>query len=423
MTENLLHFIWITRRFDLSSLQTTSGETIEILHPGEHNTHAGPDFLNAKIRIGDVLWAGNVEMHLKSSDWFHHGHGNDPAYDNVILHVVMTEDKPIVTVDQRKVPSFEMKGRIPAGIEAKYYELMAAKKWIPCEDQFAGVESLIKNLWYDRLLAERLERKCAAIQSVLKQNQNNWEETFYQFIARNFGLKINTQPFEMLARALPQSILARNRNNPANIDALLFGVAGFLDADFQDAFPNQLKKEFIILRQKYALSSLNPSIWKFLRLHPANFPTIRLAQFSALVQKSSHLFSQILETIDFKNLQNLLSVEAGTYWTNHFQFDKPSTPSPKALGKSTIQLITINTVAPFLYLYGKKHGEELFKEKALSLLESIPAEQNNITKGWKAIGEPVKSAAISQSLIHLKNEYCDRKRCLDCAVGARLVNV
>ncbi len=421
MKEDFLHFLWRTRRFDPSNLTTTEGEPIEILHPGEHNTHAGADFSNARLRIGETIWAGNVEMHLKSSDWLRHKHQHDPAYGNVILHVVLEDDQPILREDGSRIPCLEMKKRVPPRLAGSYQKLLHNEHWIPCQHFFYAVPDMTKNLWLDRLLVERLEHKTEAMRYALAQNGNDWEETFYQFVARNFGLKVNAEPFEALAKSLPQKILAKHKDNLLQIEALLFGQAGLLEADVEEDYPNALKKEYHFLQKKYRLMPLDAMMWKFLRLHPANFPTIRLAQFARLVCRSAHLFSKILEVETQADVDRLFEAKLDDYWLTHYTFGNVSTKRNKSLGKDAVRLLTINTIAPFLFLYGDMRGEEEFKNKAVGLLEALPAEKNSIIAGWEKLGMESKTAYQTQALLQLKNVYCDGKRCLECAIGGAIL--
>jgi hypothetical protein len=421
MKEDLLHFLWRFRRFDHTDLATTEGDTLEIHSPGTHNTHAGADFSNAKLTIGGTTWAGNVEMHLKSSDWLHHKHQHDKAYENVILHVVLEEDQPILRADGSRLPCLEMKRRIPANIAGIYQKLLHNEHWIPCQHQFHAVPAMTKSLWLDRLLVERLEQKTGAILAALTRNKGNWEETFYQHLARNFGLKVNAEPFEMLARSLPQSILAKHRDSLFQLEALLFGQAGLLEQELEEEYPNSLKGEFSFLQKKYSLTPLNPAAWKFLRLHPANFPTLRLAQFAVLVKQSAHLFSKLLEVKNQAEIDALFEVKLDGYWLTHYTFGNVSPKKNKSLGKEATRLLTINTIVPFLFVYGSQQGQAAHKDLALQLLESLPPEKNAIITGWQHLGMEAKSAYQTQALLQLKNVYCDGKKCLSCAVGGAIL--
>ena len=417
MRESFLHFLWRWRRFDAQNLTTTEGKPVEILHPGEWNTDAGPDFFNARLRLGDTTWAGNIEIHVRASEWQAHGHSGDAAYDNVVLHVVLEEDQPALRANGERIPGLELKGRIPANLLETWQRLEHERAWIPCERFFRNIPGIVRLNWLDRLLVERLEEKTTAISETLAATGNHWEEAFYRAMARNFGLKVNAEPFEALARSLPLLTLAKHKNDLKQVEALLFGQAGMLAETFKDDYPNELAREYKFLRHKYGLSPLSPGQWKFLRLRPANFPTVRLAQFAALAHQSAHLFSKILEVKSLRELENLFDVQASEYWLTHFQFDKPSAKRPKRLGRDFIRVIIINTIAPFLFHYGKLRKQDEFQKRALHLLEELPAEANALLDGWADLGVQARNAYQSQALIHLKTRYCDARRCLECAVG------
>jgi len=421
MRENFLHYLWRMKRFDLSDLKTTEGEVISIQNFGTHNIHAGPDFLNAKIQIGETLWAGNVEMHVHSSEWITHKHQDDAAYKNVILHVVLEEDRPIFRETGERIPSLELKKRIPLKLVNTYQKLIHNEHWIPCQHHFFQVSNLTKNLWLDRLLVERLETKTTIIEEYLERNKGNWEETFYQFLARNFGVKVNSEPFLALAESLPLITLAKHKNNLFQIEALLFGQSGLLEKELEDDYPNRLKKEYQFLKNKHSLSTNFGVSWRFLRMRPANFPTIRIAQFATLIHQSVHLFSKILEAKNVKTIEQLFKVELSDYWANHYVFDKESTTRKKQLGKNAIHLLLINTIVPFLFLYGKRKAETSFRDRALQLLEEIKPEKNSTINKWKELGMEPESAYQTQALLQLKNEYCTPQRCLECGIGGAIL--
>ena len=421
MRESFLHFLWRTRRFNAQNLLTTQVQSIEIQVLGEQNTNAGPDFFNARLRIGDTNWAGNVEMHLRSSEWHTHGHSNDPAYDNVILHVVMEEDQPILRSNGERIPCLELKGRIPPKLLENYERLEHEQAWIPCEHFFQQVPEIVRLNWLDRLLVERLELKTNAIAEALKATNNHWEEAFYRMIARNFGLKVNMEPFEALARSLPLLTLSKHKSSLLQVEALLFGQAGFLAENQVDDWPKELAREYQHLALKHGLSPLPLNQWKFLRLRPANFPTVRLAQFAALIHQSAHLFSKIMEARNLRELENLFQIQPSLYWKNHFQFNKPSIHRDKPLGRDFIHLLVINTIVPFLFHYGKSKDLEEPQKRALALLEELPPESNVILEGWSILGVNARNAFQTQALIHLKTRYCDQKRCLECAIGTSIL--
>lgn len=423
MQEDLLHFAWRLKRFDLSDLHTTDGRPVEILRFGEANRHAGPDFIDARIRIGDTLWAGNVEMHLKASDWHQHKHTEDAGYNNVILHVVLQEDQPVFRAGGERLPCLELQKRIPRKLTAVYKSLLHSEHWIPCQHLFYQVNAAVKNLWADRLLVERLEAKTEHIADRLQRNGQNWELTFYELLARSFGMRVNTDAFEQLARSLPLTLLQNYRNSLFQLEALLFGQAGMLEVSFQDTYPQKLQAEYQFLKHKHQLQPIPGQQWKFLRMRPANFPTIRIAQFAVLLHQSAHLFSKMLAATKLRELENMFALKISNYWRDHYSFDKASAPRQKSLGQSSIHLLVINTIAPFLLLYGNVKKEEAFRNRALSLLEEVPAEKNHILEKWKELGLQVRSAYDSQAFLQLKQQYCDQKRCLECAVGNAILKI
>ena len=421
MKEDFLHFVWRLQRFQPKGLTTTTGESIEIINYGIHNHNAGPDFLNARIRIGDTLWAGNVEMHLRSSEWLAHQHQKDVAYENVILHVVLEEDTIIRHPDGERIPCLNLRPHLPVGLAKQYLRLLHNENWIPCQHQLYTVPSVTRSLWLDRLLVERLDERTAIMADRLQRNQGDWETTFYQSLAWGFGLKVNAEPYFMLAESLPLKTLLRHKNNLLQIEALLFGQAGMLDKHFDDDYPNQLKKEYSFLQKKYNLTPIVGTLWKYMRMRPANFPSIRIAQFATLIFRTGHLFSKMLAAKNLKEIENAYVVELSNYWQTHFRFDKESTRSTKSLGKSRVHLLVINIIAPFLFLYGKEKGNQKYKDRALDLLEEIPAERNAIISQWNELGLDTGQAAQSQALLQLKKHYCDQKRCLDCAIGCNIL--
>ncbi len=425
MQEDFLWYIWKFKLFNAPDLFTTSGEKIQIIKTGEHNTDAGPDFINARIKIGSTEWAGNIEIHSAASDWTKHNHTNNKTYDNIILHVVHENDKQVIRKNGEEIPTLELKEKIKGNVYEKYRELQFSKDWISCENQISSVSKFTLNNWLDRLMIERLERKSATILESLKQNKNNWEECFYQMLARSFGQKINSDPFELLARSLPYSYLAKHKNSLLQIEAMLFGVAGMLEpvtGPRQDDYYKELQKEFSFLSKKFKLEPLNISIWKFLRLHPVNFPTIRIAQFANLILKTAHLFSKVLEAGSIKTLEALLQTEASTYWNSRYRFGVHSPHKKKKISKDFITNIIINTIVPFLFIYGKDKNNEEYCKKAILFLEQLQSEKNSLLSKWENLGIKAKNAYESQALLQLKNEYCSKKRCLECNIGCALLS-
>lgn len=415
MTEALLHFIWQFQYFNKSGLETTEGEELQILFAGQYNLNQGPDFLNARIKTGKTIWAGSIELHLKSSDWKKHQHHTDKNYDNVMLHVVWEQD-----ATGFEFPVLELKGRVSKILLERYETLLSTQSFIPCEKLIHEVKPIVWRSWKDRLLAERLSRKAQTTMDLLKENKTHWEETFWWMIARNFGIKVNAAAFEAIARSIPLNILAKHKSQIHQLEALLFGQAGLLNEKFQDDYPKMLQKEYEFLKTKYKLKPIHQPV-HFLRMRPGNFPTIRLAQLAALIQESSHLFSKMKEATQVDAVKKMLSVEANDYWLYHYRFDKKTPLKRKELGDAMTDNIVINTICTVLFAYGNHHQEPGYKDKALKWLEKTKAEKNNITKGFAALKIEIKNAFDSQALIELRNEYCNQKRCLECSIGNALL--
>lgn len=421
MREDLLHYIWKMKRFDWSDLRTTEGQHVEILHFGIHNHDAGPDFLEGKVKIGETTWAGHIEIHIQSSHWYQHDHQSDPNYDNVILHVVYEDDRPVLDKKGSKVPTIELANRIDNSLLGRYNDLMNNSSWIPCERTFEDIPKIKKMLWLDRLMVERLESKIQPIQNMLEKINYDWEEAFFKSLCRTMGLKVNADAMIALASSIPLKTLLKYKHSHLQLEALLFGQAGMLDRSFEDGYPQRLQREYQMLKNKHGLTTIPSTMWKFMRLRPANFPTIRIAQMAQLIYQSNHLFSKMLAASNLKEIENMFDVKLSNYWKDHYQFDKSTTSRAKRLGKSTIQLLMINTIVPFLFVYGKYKKEEQYVEKALDLLRSCPPEQNAIIKKWKALGMTVDNAHTSQALLQLKNVYCKNQRCMSCAIGHQLM--
>ncbi len=420
MREDLLYFIWKASYFTFNGQVTTEGEPLEVINPGDYNSDSGPDFFNAKVRISGTIWAGNVEMHISSSDWYNHGHHNDPAFDNVILHVVVNDDKPALNSKGRRIPTVITK--YPDALEWNLLHLAASGKWIPCEDSFPSFDSFTLRMWLENLLVERLEQKTKQVNALVDDSKGSWEDAFYISMARSFGLKTNALPFELLAKATPLKVLAKHKNNLFQLEALLFGQSGLLvESDFNDEYTQQLRKEYKYLQHKFNLAPIEGHLWKFLRMRPTAFPTIRIAQFASLVHCSTSLFSKIIDISDIKEIIQLIQVETSEYWKSHYTFGKESNQQRKHLGEETIRIIAINSIVPFVFTYGISRANSSLKEKALKLLEAIKPEDNTITKGFNNLGLNAESAYDTQAMIQLKTGYCDPKKCLYCHLGAKLL--
>jgi hypothetical protein len=375
------------------------------------------------LRIGDTLWAGNVEIHIKASDWFKHKHQNDGAYKNVILHVVWENDKEIALPGGFNVSALELKNFVVPGIYKKYEELKTSSRRIPCENEIHKVTKLTLHAWLDRLVAERLERKTNLISSSLEKSINDWEETFYRLILRTIGNPLNSEPFERLAAVLPFKIVAKHRADILQLESLLLGQAGFLEGSFNDEYVIRLQKEYQYLKHKLNLTPLSKSEWKFMRIRPPQFPTIRLAQIAAVIHKQEHLFRKSMEADKIVEIIKLFSVKPSEYWLTHFQPDKLSIRKAGAIGKLTIEILAINAVIPTMFIYGRNTGMEEIAEKALNLLHALKPESNSIIKKWTSIGITTSDAYETQALLQLRKEYCDRRRCVNCAIGHELMHV
>lgn len=411
MKEDFIYYLWENRLLHLD-LTTTEGYEIVILSVGIRNLDSGADYNNARIKIGGTLWAGQVEIHVRSSDWYRHNHQDDNNYNNVILHVVYECDNK-----SPPIPTLEVKGKFDIGLLQNYEAFLNSRKWIPCEDFIGGAHCFAINSWLDRMLVEHLEKECKDLDFRLKNNHDDWEQTFYQRFMRYFGLKVNNDAFEYLSRVLPLNLLLKHLDNDIYVEAMMFGCAGFLDDDFEEPYPNLLKREFRMLKSKFGLRTVPISNWKFLRLRPPNFPTIRIAQISKIIIKNGAMFSKIRDSNSIEEIIELFDVELDVYWNNHFQFDKISgSVKKKNLGKTAVELSMINSVVPMLFYYGKYHLSERHVEKAMSYLEQLEAEDNLIIRNFQKCGLMFQNAFQTQAALYMYKHYCRRRRCLECRI-------
>lgn len=418
MTEEFLYYIWKNRLF-YSDLTTIENQYITIIHPGVQNLDSGPDFFNARLRIGDTEWAGNVEIHIKSTDWIRHKHQQDGAYNSVVLHVVYEHDAQLDEI--KDIPTLALKGHFDEALFFRYKNLISGRDWIPCGAQISKVDDLTLYSFFDSLLIERLERKTAVVFNYLQQSNNHWESAFYIALARGFGFNVNAEPFELLAKSLPIEILAKHKTDILQLEALLFGQAGLLNKNLKDEYSQTLVHEYSYLQKKYQLQAIAGYQWKFMKMRPVNFPTIRIAQFAQLVHKSVHLLSKILEVNKIEDLYSFFKLETSAYWTEHFTFGKKSKSSVKNFGKPAFDLILINTIVPFMFVYAEQHQTEFLKERAILWLNNLDAEKNGIVNRWIQSGVRIKNAAQSQASLTLKKEYCDKFKCLECRIGNSLL--
>lgn len=419
MTEQLLQYIWKFRLFDADGLTTLDGEPVEISKTGEQNLDSGADFSNARLKIGGVQWAGNVEIELESANWEKHGHSTDAAHKNTLVLVCIehTAKTPVA------IPVVELKGRINQDLIEKYKQLMDGGGFIACEKFIGRVDGFTQQSWLLRILTERLEQKVLPITTSLQNNKNNWEESFYHALARNFGFNTNVVPFELVAKSLPLNILAKHKNNLAQLEALFLGQAGLLQAiEEPDSYTQKLLTEYSFLAKKFNLEPINGSLFKFSKTRPANFPSLRLAQFAALVHTSTHLFSKLMETPKSTDLKKLLEIKASPYWDKHYRLSIATESGKNMLGDDAINNILINTVAPFFFAYGLIKGDDEYKYRALDLLDALPKENNRIIRGYETIGVSPANAAEGQALLQMHKYWCTPQKCLQCRIGHKVLS-
>ena len=433
MNEDILSFIWRFQYFEAANLQTEDGCRVSVLKTGYRNSNSGPDFSDARIQIEGVEWGGCVEIHVKSSDWFLHTHENDQSYESVILHVVWENDKPVLRNDGTLIPTISLKGLVRLSILERYSQLINENEEIPCCDSFPEASDLLKFTMLDRVLLERLEKKSKHVITLLQDNHQDWEETAYQWLTQHFGFKLNDPAFLKLSQILPLKTIQKHRNNLTQIEAMLFGCAGLIpetsDAELADKnsdeaiYLNELQREYQFLSAKYRLkdSSMQTHEWKFLRLRPAGFPTIRLAQLAVFLAGTNGIFSSLTSASNVSELYKMFNLEQSSYWKKHFQFGKLSKSKVPAMGKDAANLLIINAAVPLMVAYSKQRQQPEMLDKVLHWLSEIPAENNRITRQWETLGMHVKNSADSQSLIEWYNHYCSEKLCLECAVGASLI--
>ncbi len=422
LKEEVLHYVWRTKSFDFNNLKTTAGKDIDILYEGQLNADAGPDFLQAKIKIGNTLWIGQVEMHIKASDWSLHSHHIDPAYQNVILHVVYINDKEVFKKNGDKIPTLEMFGRINPQVLNRYGQLKKMRGGVPCQNIISTKELEGFELWKYRLVGERLSRKAKQIKKRWLEYKKDWDRTFYWSLSRYFGVKVNIVPFEILADSLDLNIIMKNGNSLLKIEALLFGQAGMLrQENIEDNYYTSLRLEYLFLKKKYKLTPIETVLWKFARLRPRSFPTIRLAQLSSLLFKETRMLSKILETEDVQKVRNFFDSRPSSYWHNHYRFFRSSVTKEKKMTKNFIDLIIINVICPILFLYGQETNDHIFVDRSIDFLEALRPESNNIVKTWETMGLESRTALDSQSVIELKRNYCDKQECLKCSIGHQLL--
>lgn len=420
MKEDFLHYLWKFKKFDTLNLRTSNDEEVTIIHSGHYLELAGPDFFNAQIIIGHQKWAGNIEIHIKSSDWYVHHHERDAAYENVILHVVWQHDTEIFRSDNTEIPVLELKQYVDKTTIGNYQSLVSPKSWINCEKQMASIDSFVIKNWQERLFFERLERKSKPIFELLEQTNQDWEAVLFCLLAKNFGLNTNGELFFKMAQSIPFSVIRKESFEMENLEALIFGNAGLLDAEKEDTYFKDLKIRFFYLMHKHQLEKTVLAPLQFFKHRPDNFPTIRLAQLAYLYHKQQNLFSKVSALNSVQQIYGIFEVDTSAYWENHYQFDKESPKKKKKLSSSFIDLLIINTIIPIQFAYAKSQGKEI-SEELIALLNEVAAEKNAVIDKFNSFGVLSNSAFDSQSLLQLKNEYCDKSKCLDCAIGMELL--
>lgn len=421
MNEDFLHYLWKYKKFNVSNLKTANNQQVIIHNVGEHNKNSGPDFFNAKLEIDNQLWAGNVEIHIKSSDWFIHNHEKDRAYDNVILHVVWEHDIEVFRKDNTEIPTLELKSYVQSKSIENFQQLFNKKrKWINCENDFQLIDDFTLHNWLERLYFERLEKKFDDINGLLEASKNDWEAVLFKMLCKNFGLKVNGNAFFSLSDSFDFSII-RKLHKPISLEALFFGQANLLGQDLEVTYYSDLKEEYQFLKQKFKLFNKGVLPIQFFRLRPPNFPTIRLSQLAMLYSTKQNLFSDIISVNKIEEIYRIFEVSTSRFWETHYTFSKTSKTSKKKLSKAFIDLLIINTVVPLKFSYAKYQGKSIDNE-LIAIIGGVALEKNNIIKGFSNLKPIFKSAFQSQALLELKNEYCSKNKCLQCAVGSALLN-
>ena len=413
--EQLLHYVWKHKIFSLKELKTTTGQQVEVIDTGLANTDTGPGFFNAKLKLDGVLWIGNIEIHERSSDWFKHGHHADAGYNSVILHIASEIDTEISRSNGERIPQIQL--ICPEAVRTNYKELLETASYPPCYRIIPSLSPFTAHSWMSALQMERFEQKATLLNERLKRCQGNWEDAFFITLARNFGFGLNGDAFETWAHQLPFRAVDKHRNDLFQIEAIFFGQAGILEDSDGDGYYLRLKKEYTYLQHKFGLIPMDASLWRFLRLRPANFPHIRIAQLACLYHRAYGLLSRIMETETLQGVRDILKGGTSEYWLTHYTFGGSSPSRPKTLSNTSLDLLIINTVVTFLYAYGLHKGNPVLCARAGSFLEELKAENNYITRMWEQCGMKTSNAADSQALIQLKKEYCDKKKCLYCRIG------
>lgn len=418
MKEDFLHYVWRFKQFEFLNLRTTDGQEVKIENVGIYNTNEGPDFLEATLSLDNTKWVGSVEMHLNASDWNKHKHAENVAYNNVILHVVWSEDMKIKDTQGNIIPCLILSDKVDLSLQDRYLKLLNSQLWVPCQENLPHINEIKVKSWIERLMIDRLEEKTVSLRVTLDSIENNWEQLLFILIAKNLGLKPNATQLETVAASINVEVLFKHSYDAQQIEAILFGQSGLLNHSQKDEYPASLNKEYTFLLKKYQLKKPAFINWKLLRLRPSNFPTLRISQLASIYSSNNLMFDKLL-TGSLSEIQNLFKyISASQYWDDHYLFDKQSeSKKKKTLGKSRINILLINVVVPIIFLYGKTRGESKYIDKSLALLEVLPPEKNKIITNWNKLGLKSDSAFDSQALIHLKTRFCTKQKCLQCSIG------
>lgn len=416
MKEVFLHYIWQYILFDFTDLVTEQGERLQIIRSGEYTQQAGPDFFNSLIVIGSQKWAGNIEIHIKASDWYLHHHEKDKNYNNVILHVVWDYDIPVLRKDQSPIPVLLLSKYVDHQLLKRYELLSQQKKWIYCEDFIGKMDVFKRDKWLETLFFERMERKVAPIKKFIEETNADWERVFFCQIAQGFGLNANGTIFFNMAKSLPIRVVQKERVSLVNLEALFFGKTNIIHAANEDTYSKNLWQTWSFLSQKYELVPAELGQLNFFKLRPDNFPTVRLSQLASLLNKHSSLFDVILSCKKKEDFYKVFDVKTTDYWMEHYVLDKRSPSKIKKTSTAFIDLIIINTVIPLTYVYYQNKGEDC-SELILDLISSLKPERNNIIDYFSQLGLGIENAFDTQALLELKKNYCDAKKCLHCGVG------
>ncbi len=416
MKEDFLHYVWRTKNFAQHNLCTTEGKSVQIIDFGHLNREGGPDFKGCKVQIDGILWAGSVEMHLASSSWKDHGHSSDPAYENVILHVVLEEDE-LVYIGRNRLPCIELRERIPGDLLARYQKLMQMHSEIPCAAHIRYIRPAVRDIWLQRMAIERLQTRAVYFDNLSRRFSNDWGEVLYVALARGFGFKSNADAMERLALAVPLRIVRAHADDIKALEALFFGCAGMLNRIFSDPYAAALQRTFDHLCRRHDLKPVDSRCWQWGRMRPSNLPTIRIAQFAMLMSHNHDFAHALIECRDTHAMHVLLKCDTSDYWCDHTDFDRPAKYRLKRLGIRSAERVMINTLIPFLFIYGKYRGLTDIDRRATDMLMEIAQENNRITRQWTDASMPNRHAADSQALLHLKRHFCDKFRCTECAIG------